>query len=53
MKLLLEELCLEAGVEVRLHTRVAAAARNGHNRLAVTITESKSGTRSLGGPSVH
>lgn len=43
MKLLLEEMCLEAGVEVRLHTRVVAAARDSENRLAVVITESKSG----------
>ncbi len=43
MKLLLEEMCLEAGVEARLHTRVVAAARDSENRLAVVITESKSG----------
>jgi hypothetical protein len=43
MKLLLEEMCLEAGVDVRLHTRVVAAARDVDNRLSVVITESKSG----------
>lgn len=43
MKLVLEEMCLKAGVDVRLHTRVAAAARDSNNRLAVAITESKSG----------
>lgn len=43
MKLLLEELCLAAGVQVRLHTRVVAAARDAANRLAVVVTESKSG----------
>ena len=43
MKLLLEEMCVEAGVDVRLHTRVVAAARDGDNRLSVVITESKSG----------
>ena len=43
MKLLLDEMCLEAGVEVRLLTRVVAAARDLENRLAVVITESKSG----------
>lgn len=43
MKLLLDEMCLEAGVDVRLHTRVCAAARDSDNRLAVVITESKSG----------
>ena len=43
MKLLLEEMCLEAGVEVRLHTRVVGAARDSDNRLSVVITESKAG----------
>ncbi|MBK34165.1 MAG: FAD-dependent oxidoreductase [Gemmatimonadetes bacterium] len=43
MKLLLEEMCGEAGVDVRLHTRVVAAARDSRNRLAVVVTESKSG----------
>ncbi len=42
MKLLLEELTVEAGVHVRLHTRVAAAFREG-DRLAAIATESKSG----------
>ena len=43
MKLLLEEMCLEAGVDVRLYTRVVAAARDADNRLSVVVTESKSG----------
>lgn len=43
MKLLLEEMCIEAGVDVRLHTRVVAAARDADNCLSVVITESKSG----------
>ena len=43
MKLLLEELCLEAGVAVRLHTRVVAAACNEAKRLVLAVTESKSG----------
>ena len=43
MKLLLEEICGEAGVDVRLHTRVVAAARDSANRLSVVVTESKSG----------
>ena len=43
MKVLLEQMCVEAGVEVRLHTRVVAAARDRDNRLAVIISESKSG----------
>ena len=43
MKLVLECACVQAGVRVRLHTRVVAAARDHRNRLAVAITESKSG----------
>lgn len=43
MKLLLEEMCVEANIDVRLHTRVVAAGRDAENRLSVVITESKSG----------
>ncbi|MDA0840798.1 MAG: FAD-dependent oxidoreductase [Planctomycetota bacterium] len=43
MKLALEEMCFEEGVEIRLHTRVVAAARSEENRIAFAITESKSG----------
>ena len=43
MKLTLEQMCLEAGVQMQLHTHVVAAARDGENRLAVALTESKSG----------
>ncbi len=46
MKLVLEQLCLEAGVSVQLHTRVVAAARETSNRLDLAITESKSGRQS-------
>lgn len=42
MKLLLEEMCVEAGVKFQLHTRVAAAYRDGRT-LKTIITESKSG----------
>ena len=42
MKILLEELCAEAGVQIRLQTGVTAAYREG-NRLATLVTESKSG----------
>ena len=42
MKLLLEELCATAGVKVQLHTRVAAAYREGRT-LRTIVTESKSG----------
>lgn len=42
-KLILEEMCLQAGVSVRLHTRVAGVLREASNRLAGVVTESKSG----------
>ena len=43
MKLMLEQICVEAGVKIQLHTRVVAAARGESNRLALAVTESKSG----------
>ena len=43
MKWLLDDMCLEAGVDVRLLTRVVAAGRDSDNRLSVVITESKAG----------
>jgi hypothetical protein len=43
MKLMLETMCLEAGVKIRLHTRVVAAVRDESNRLRLALTESKSG----------
>jgi hypothetical protein len=43
MKLLLEEMCADAGVTVQLHTRVVAATKDGGNRLRSVLTESKSG----------
>lgn len=49
MKLLVEELCLEAGVICRLHTRVAAAYRN-ERRLTTIVTESKSGREAWRAP---
>ena len=42
MKVLLEEMTVAAGVKCQLHTRVAAAYREG-KRLATVVTESKSG----------
>jgi len=42
MKRLLEEMMLEAGVRVRLHTRVVAVGRK-ENSIDVVLTESKSG----------
>ncbi|OAI56539.1 glucose-inhibited division protein A [Verrucomicrobiaceae bacterium SCGC AG-212-N21] len=49
MKLLLEELCVEAGVKFQLHTRVAAAFREGR-RLTTVVTESKSGRQAWRAP---
>lgn len=43
MKILLEEMCLEAGVRIRLHTRVCGAVCTDSGRLEAVITESKSG----------
>jgi hypothetical protein len=42
MKIVLERLCLRAGVEIQYHTRVCAAVVEG-GRLRAVITESKSG----------
>jgi len=42
MKLLLEEMCHEAGVEIQLHTRGAGAVKDAE-RLSHVVTESKSG----------
>lgn len=49
MKLLLEELCSAAGVKVQLHTRVAAAWRDGRT-LSTIVTESKSGRQAWKAP---
>lgn len=43
MKLALESLCREAGVVIRLHTRVVAAVRDDGDHLGLIVTESKSG----------
>ena len=43
MKMLLEEMCCEAGIEVRYHTRITAASVDDDKRLRTIITESKSG----------
>lgn len=43
MKLLLEDMLLEAGVSIRLFTRIVGAVPNQQNRLAAVLTESKSG----------
>jgi len=49
MKLLLEEMCVEAGVKFQLHTRVAAAYREGR-QLTTIVTESKSGREAWRAP---
>jgi len=49
MKMVLEDLCAEAGVKIQLHTRVCAALRGANNRLSHVITESKSGREAFGG----
>lgn len=49
MKLLLEEMFVEAGVKFQLHTRVSAAYREG-KRLTTAVTESKSGRQAWRAP---
>jgi hypothetical protein len=49
MKVLLEELCDAAGVKTLLHTRVAAAYREGR-ALTTIVTESKSGRQAWRAP---
>ncbi|MEX2581133.1 MAG: FAD-dependent oxidoreductase [Verrucomicrobiales bacterium] len=43
MKLLLEDMLLEAGVNIRLFTRIVAAVPDAEGRLTAVLTESKSG----------
>ncbi|WP_372726163.1 FAD-dependent oxidoreductase [Novipirellula sp.] len=42
-KLVLEELCVDAGVKIRLHTRLVGAVTDSNNRVVAVLTESKSG----------
>lgn len=42
-KLVLEELCVRAGVRIRLHTRLVGAVKDAENRVIAVLTESKSG----------
>jgi hypothetical protein len=42
-KLVLEEMCVEAGVKIQLHTMVVGAVTDQNNRLKAVVTESKSG----------
>jgi hypothetical protein len=48
MKLILDQLCTEAGVKVRLHTRVVAAVKDGR-QVTHCVTESKSGREAFAG----
>ena len=48
MKLLLEELCTQAGVRIRLHTRVSATYTQ-DNRIHLVVTDSKSGREAFAG----
>src|SRR5690606_20700144 len=49
MKRLLEQMCLEAGIDILLHTRVTAALCDERNRLSHVLTESKSGRQAWQG----
>jgi succinate dehydrogenase/fumarate reductase flavoprotein subunit len=49
MKLLLEDLCAEAGVQIQYHTRVCAAIQRDDKRLTHIVTESKSGREAWAG----
>ena len=42
-KLILEELCVAAGVRIRLHTRLVGAVLDGDRKVVAVLTESKSG----------
>lgn len=43
MKLVLEEMCVAAGIKIRLHTQLVGAVTDPRNRLVAVVTESKSG----------
>lgn len=49
MKLLLEEMCVEAGVKFQYHTKVCAAFKSGR-RLTTIVTESKTGRQAWSAP---
>lgn len=42
-KLVLEELCVKAGVRIRLHTRIVGAVTDERNRVVAVLTESRNG----------
>ena len=43
MKLVLEDMCVAAGIRIQLHTQLVGAVTNRQNRLVAVVTESKSG----------
>ncbi len=43
MKVVLEEMCVTAGIGIRLHTQLVGAITDRRNRLVAVVTESKSG----------
>lgn len=43
MKLVLEEMCVKAGVKIQLHTFLVGAVTDDKNRVVAALTESKSG----------
>ena len=43
MKVVLEEMCVTAGMKIQLHTQLVGAVTDQRNRLVAVITESKSG----------
>jgi hypothetical protein len=49
MKVLLERMCVTAGVQIQLHTSVVAAATDEGRRLTLAVTESKSGRQAWAG----
>ncbi len=49
LKMLLEDLCVEAGVKFQYHTRVSAAFKDGR-KLTTIVTESKSGRQAWRAP---
>ena len=49
MKNILDELCLEAGVDIRLYARVCAAKLDDSKRITHVLTESKSGREAWAG----
>jgi hypothetical protein len=49
MKITLEDMCLQAGVQMQLHTRLCGAVKQPDGRLTHVITESKSGREAVAG----